>query len=166
MQRLGNGELGDGLRNLTIAHGLGFVILVIFLFGYYAGYDLNLPFDNSLLPMICFAIVVLCGLPVPETPNDPLGPEQLGRRTRRCRCPPKLGQLVLGPRAVTQNVVESLAHRRGGARAEMAQRFLDEKTAGIYVAEVSVPANQRLKLTAAAILVFRASTSLQAAPAA
>ena len=34
------------------------------------------------------------------------------------------------------------------------------------VSLVKPPANQRLKLTGAAILVFRASTSLQAAPAA
>ncbi len=63
MRHLGEGDLGDGLRNITIAHGLGFLILVIFLFGYYAGYDLSLPFSNSLLPLICFLIVILCGLP-------------------------------------------------------------------------------------------------------
>ena len=33
----------------------------------------------------------------------------------------------------------------------MAERFLDEKTAGLHAPEVSVPANQSLHLTAAAL---------------
>ena len=35
----------------------------------------------------------------------------------------------------------------------MAERFLDEKTTGVYGSEVSVPANQRLKPISAAILI-------------
>src|SRR5438067_9096559 len=72
--------------------------------------------------------VVLCGLRVPETPNDPLGPEQSGRRPRWRGCPAQLGQLLLGSRAVVQNVVGRLARREAAARAEMAQRFLDDCT--------------------------------------
>ena len=63
LRKLGDGDLRDGLRNITIAHGLGMLILVIILFVYYAGYDLPLPFSNSALPLTAFLIVFLAGLP-------------------------------------------------------------------------------------------------------
>lgn len=52
-----------GLRNITVAHGLGMLLLVIFLFVYYAVYDLPLPFSNTFLSLIAFLIVLLAGLP-------------------------------------------------------------------------------------------------------
>ena len=63
MRALAEGRLHAGLRNITIAHGLGMLLLVIFLFVYYAVYDLPLPFSNSSLPLIAFLIVLLSGLP-------------------------------------------------------------------------------------------------------
>ncbi len=63
MRHLGRGELRDGLRNITIVHGVGFSLLVVFLFGYYAGYDLPLPVDNTLIPLLSYGLVILCGLP-------------------------------------------------------------------------------------------------------
>ena len=57
--------------------------------------------------------------------------------------------------------------RAGDARvAVQTVSLLSTRAAGSIAQAVSSPANQRLKLTGAAILVFRASTSLQAAPAA
>jgi endonuclease/exonuclease/phosphatase family metal-dependent hydrolase len=53
----------SGLRNITIAHGLGMLLLVIFLFVYYAVYDLPLPFSNTFLSLTAFLIVLLAGVP-------------------------------------------------------------------------------------------------------
>ena len=64
------------------------------------------------------------------------------------------GNCVLGSGTVAQNVVGRLARREAAARAEVAQRFLDEKTAGIQIAEVSMPSSQALRLTAAALRFF------------
>ena len=63
MRALAEGRRRAGLRNITIAHGLGMLLLVIFLFVYYAVYDLPLPFSNTILPPIAFLIVLLSGLP-------------------------------------------------------------------------------------------------------
>ncbi len=63
IRRLGTGKLQEGLRSITIAHGLGMLLLVIFLFAYYAGYDLPLPFANNMLPLTAFLIVLVAALP-------------------------------------------------------------------------------------------------------
>jgi endonuclease/exonuclease/phosphatase family metal-dependent hydrolase len=63
MRALAGGPHLAGLRNITIAHGLGMLLLVIFLFAYYAVYDLSLPFSNTFLSLIAFLIVLLAGLP-------------------------------------------------------------------------------------------------------
>src|ERR1044071_6974122 len=85
--------------------------------------------------------VVMCGLRLQKAPDDPLGPEQLTIRPRWCRTQAQLGQLILGPGAVIENLVGTLPCRQAGATAEMAQSFLDEETAWIHVAEVSAPTN-------------------------
>jgi len=59
----GEGKRMRGLRNITIAHGLGMLLLMIFLFTYYAVYDLRLPFQNDILPLIALIIITLVGLP-------------------------------------------------------------------------------------------------------
>lgn len=43
----GNGR--SGLRTLTLGNGLGWLLMAIFVFLYYAGYDIALPFSNDLL---------------------------------------------------------------------------------------------------------------------
>lgn len=52
----------QGLRNITIAHGLGMLLLIIFLFSYYIVYDVRLPFQNNILPLLAFIITILAGL--------------------------------------------------------------------------------------------------------
>ncbi|MBP7045521.1 MAG: endonuclease/exonuclease/phosphatase family protein [Chloroflexi bacterium] len=49
VQSLGLGDGRVGLRNLTIGNGLGWLLLAIFTFLFYAGYDIALPFANDIL---------------------------------------------------------------------------------------------------------------------
>ncbi|MBE7530601.1 MAG: hypothetical protein HND44_19935 [Chloroflexi bacterium] len=49
------------IRNITIANGIGWILFVIFIFLYYAGYTLPL-FPNTVLPPIAILLVVLAGL--------------------------------------------------------------------------------------------------------
>lgn len=86
--------------------------------------------------------VVMCGLRLPKAPDDPLGPEQLERRTRPDRFPPELGQLLLGPGEILEKMAGGLVGGQTGTTAEVAQSFLDEETIGIYVAQVSAPTNK------------------------
>ena len=53
-----------GLQNISIANGLGMLLLVIFLFAYYAVYDLSLPFSNSVIPFFAFLIIMLASWPI------------------------------------------------------------------------------------------------------
>ncbi len=62
LRALAAGRQREGLRNITIAHGLGMLLLVIFIFTYYIVYDLPLPFQNSLLPLVALIMVLLAGL--------------------------------------------------------------------------------------------------------
>ncbi len=55
------GENGrSGLRNLTLGNGLGWLLMAIFVFLYYAGYDIALPFSNDLLFPIAALITGIC----------------------------------------------------------------------------------------------------------
>lgn len=60
-----NVRQGEGrthtIRNVTIANGIGWILFVIFIFLYYAGYTLPL-FPNTVLPPIAILLVVLAGL--------------------------------------------------------------------------------------------------------
>lgn len=59
VQSLGLGDGRVGLRNLTIGNGLGWLLLVIFAFLFYAGYDIALPFANdSLLPAAALVLTL------------------------------------------------------------------------------------------------------------
>lgn len=64
---LGNGRSGNSdrmhtARNLTIGNGIGWVLFVIFIFLYYAGYQIAFPFSNTILPPIAMLLVVLAGI--------------------------------------------------------------------------------------------------------
>jgi endonuclease/exonuclease/phosphatase family metal-dependent hydrolase len=53
----GNGR--SGLRALTLGNGFGWLLMAIFVFLYYAGYDIPLPFNNDLLfPLAALATAV------------------------------------------------------------------------------------------------------------
>ncbi len=49
-----------GLRNLILGNGLGWLLMAMFVFLYYAGYDIPLPFKNDLLFSIAALIVAIC----------------------------------------------------------------------------------------------------------
>jgi len=51
-----------GLARTAAAHGSGMVLLVVFLFGYYVIYDVDLPFGNAWLPPIAGLVLGISGL--------------------------------------------------------------------------------------------------------
>ncbi|MFN2123841.1 MAG: endonuclease/exonuclease/phosphatase family protein [Candidatus Promineifilaceae bacterium] len=57
LRYLGGAGSMDGLRNIGIAGGTSMLIMVFFLFTYYAVYDLPLHFNNQLLLMIAFLLI-------------------------------------------------------------------------------------------------------------
>ncbi len=57
---IGAGNGRSGLRNLTQGNGLGWLLMAIFTFLYYAGYDIKLPFNNGLLIPIAALIIGIC----------------------------------------------------------------------------------------------------------
>ncbi len=61
---LERGRRLNGLRYISISNGLGMLLLVIFLFAYYAVYDIPLPYSNSIIPLIALLIILMAGLPV------------------------------------------------------------------------------------------------------
>ena len=58
---LGGSSDREGIRNISIAGGLGMILLVLFLFAYYAVYDLPLPFANQGIPLIALFLAALLG---------------------------------------------------------------------------------------------------------
>ena len=59
---LGRNDVAPGVARTAVAHGLGMVLFVVFLFGYYAIYDMELPFGNAWLPPVAGLILGICGL--------------------------------------------------------------------------------------------------------
>ena len=59
-QGTNDGTLGRGKSSLV--HGLGMILLLVFLFGYYAVYDMDLPFGNSFLPPVAGLVLGICGI--------------------------------------------------------------------------------------------------------
>ena len=61
-----NIEQGNGrnttTRNLTISNGIGWLLFVIFIFLFYASYDLPLPFPNSAVTYLSFLLCFLAGI--------------------------------------------------------------------------------------------------------
>lgn len=58
-------EMGDGrnsARNLTISNSSGWMLFVIFIFLFYAGYQIPLPFPNSVITYLAFLLTFLAGL--------------------------------------------------------------------------------------------------------
>jgi endonuclease/exonuclease/phosphatase family metal-dependent hydrolase len=53
---------GKPFSSTTVANGLGMILLVIFLFGYYAVYQIKLPYDSSILEIVAAVVVSLCAL--------------------------------------------------------------------------------------------------------
>ena len=47
---------------ITIANGIGMILLVVLLLGYYVVYQIKLPYDNTILEIAAAAIVAVCGL--------------------------------------------------------------------------------------------------------
>jgi len=59
--------ISDRVRNvgssgITVANGLGMILLVVFLLGYYAVYQIGLPYNNTVLEPIAAAAVAACAL--------------------------------------------------------------------------------------------------------
>jgi len=61
---MGLGRRLQGLRNIGISHGFGMLFLAIFLFAYYAVYDISLPFSNLIIPIIALLIILVAALPI------------------------------------------------------------------------------------------------------
>jgi len=59
---LGSPPGGLGLARTTVAHGTGMLLLAFLLFGYYAAYELALPFSSGWLPPIAGALLGICAL--------------------------------------------------------------------------------------------------------
>ena len=51
-----------GLWRSSIFYGIGMILFIALVFGYYAGYDINLPFNNQILPPISTGILFVCTL--------------------------------------------------------------------------------------------------------
>lgn len=51
-----------GLWRSSIFYGIGMMLFIALIFGYYAGYDINLPFNNQILPPISAGILFVCTL--------------------------------------------------------------------------------------------------------
>lgn len=52
----------NGFWRSTIFYGIGMMLFVAMLFGYYAGYDIKLPINNQILPTISAGILFFCTL--------------------------------------------------------------------------------------------------------
>jgi endonuclease/exonuclease/phosphatase family metal-dependent hydrolase len=61
------------IRNITIANGIGWLLFVIFIFLYYAGYTLPL-FPHDILPPIAILLIVLAGIAASRTTTQPQSP--------------------------------------------------------------------------------------------
>ncbi|MCK5642710.1 MAG: endonuclease/exonuclease/phosphatase family protein, partial [Gammaproteobacteria bacterium] len=48
-------------RSLTAPFGAGMVLLVVLLLGYYASYQISLPFSNTVLPPLAALVMAVCG---------------------------------------------------------------------------------------------------------
>lgn len=57
---IGAGNGRSGLRNLALGNGIGWLLMAIFVFLYYAGYDIALPFNNDLLFPIAAFVIGIC----------------------------------------------------------------------------------------------------------
>jgi len=77
---IGAGNGRSGLRNLTLGNGIGWLLMAIFVFLYYAGYDIPLPFSNDFLFPIAALITGICAFfaanAIPQTETTP--PRKLG----------------------------------------------------------------------------------------
>ena len=62
LDSMGRMTAGPGLARTTIAHGLGMILLVALVFGYYAVYDLDVPYNNVLLPPLAGLVLGICAL--------------------------------------------------------------------------------------------------------
>ncbi|MCB8965824.1 MAG: endonuclease/exonuclease/phosphatase family protein [Ardenticatenaceae bacterium] len=63
LQRLRPGTNQRTLRRLSAANGTALVLLAIFLFAYYASYDLRFPFSRDILPLVAFLLLLTTALP-------------------------------------------------------------------------------------------------------
>lgn len=73
---LGAGNGRSGLRNLALGNGLGWLLMAIFVFLYYAGYDILLPFNNDWLFPLAALLIALCAFFAARTlPRPASAPE-------------------------------------------------------------------------------------------
>jgi len=59
---IGVGIRGMSFSRITVANGLGMLLLLLFLLGYYAVYYLNLPYNNTILEPVAALIIAACAL--------------------------------------------------------------------------------------------------------
>ena len=62
MHGTARGTGGLGLARTTVAHGLGMILLLGLLFGYYGTYDIDLPYNNAVLLSLAGLAVGVCAL--------------------------------------------------------------------------------------------------------
>ena len=53
---------GARFSSVTVANGAGMLLLVVFLLGYYAVYQISLPYSNTILELVAAVAVAACGL--------------------------------------------------------------------------------------------------------
>ena len=58
-------RLGESVSAVTVANGLGMILLLLFLMGYYVVYYFGLPYSNTVLEPVAAFIVVVCALVSP-----------------------------------------------------------------------------------------------------
>ena len=56
------GTGAPGLARTAVSHGLGMVILLGLVFAYYAPFDMDLPYDNPMVPPLAGLLLVICAL--------------------------------------------------------------------------------------------------------
>ena len=78
-----------GFSSINVANGLGMILLLLFLFGYYAGYEMSLPFTNTIIEPIAAFVVAACAL------GASTGLRQRIRLPRRVWLAPALALLLL-----------------------------------------------------------------------
>jgi endonuclease/exonuclease/phosphatase family metal-dependent hydrolase len=54
--------VGTRFPGISIANGIGMVLLVVFLLGYYAVYQIDLPYNNTILEPVAAALIAGCSL--------------------------------------------------------------------------------------------------------
>jgi len=59
---IADGPGNSGFSSITTGNGVGMLLLLVFLLGYYAVYQINLPYKNTVLEPVAASVVAVCAL--------------------------------------------------------------------------------------------------------